>query len=201
MIRSSPGIGSLIPGTGGSAGIAGTRGITGAWCGTWRAAAAGGDACGVADGTVLVGVSVVAGGLVSVVAGEGASGVGGAGCAVPALAGGAGEVDVVIAPGAGVIADLSRELKAIAAALPTSSTAIAVVMIATAGSRYQRVPAVLRSELGLAVCAGRAAAVSLEPTSDFGSLPVADARLRIVVGLRPGQWGHQTRGRRLECRG
>ncbi len=90
---------------------------------------------------MVVGVSVVAGGLVSVVVGVG----------------GAGEAEVVLRPGAGVVADLSAERNAIAAAAATSSTAIAVATIATAGSRYQWV---FRSEVGRA-------AVSVAPPSDF----------------------------------
>lgn len=149
----------MIPGMGGRAGIAGACGITGAWRGSWCTPAAGGCACGVADGTVVAGVSVVAGGLVSVVAGGGG-------------AGRAGETGVVLTPGAGAVADWSPERNAIAAALPTSSTAIAAVTIATAGRRYQRARAVLRAELGCVVCAGRAV-VSVEPPSDFGFLPLA----------------------------
>jgi hypothetical protein len=116
----------------------------------------------VAGGVVAGGGAPVAGGGVSVdcaggtcwVEGAGwpVSGawVGGAGWGVPPLAGGAGDAGgaedgvgadeagagVLLTPGAGIVAGLSEEDSPIATAIPTSSTATAVLISTTAGSRY-----------------------------------------------------------------
>src|SRR6185312_2212666 len=147
LTRSIPGMGSLTPRMGGTAALRGDTGCAGA---------AGGPACGVAGGVVVIGVSVSAGGLVSEVDGTGTSG--GSGSAVALLGAGVGAAGVVVRAGAGVVADLSCEFSPIATAAPTSSTAAAVRKTAAAGSRRHRANVRLRT--GVAASIREVAAVS-----------------------------------------
>lgn len=130
----------MTPGMGGIGGTASLRGDAGR---------AGGTACGVAAGVVVVGVSVPAGGLVSEVDGTGTSC--GPGWAVVLLGEGAGAAGVVVRAGAGVVADVCCELSPIATAAPTSSTAAAVRTTAATGSSRHRANSRLRTGVAASI--------------------------------------------------
>src|SRR6516165_2063604 len=123
---------------------------------------------------MVVGGSAVAGGLVPVLGGGDACWVAGGGCETTLVAGGRGEVAVVLVP---AVVAFSSEPNAIASRVPTSTLATMVPAIATVGRRYQRMTGFSGSGGGLSGCS------KFDAGSVDGSPPV---RAQASAGIMPG---------------
>jgi len=123
---------------------------------------------------MVVGGSAVADGLVPVLGGGDACWVAGGGCETTLVAGGRGEVAVVLVP---AVVAFSSEPNAIASRVPTSTLATMVPAIATVGRRYQRMTGFLGSGGGLSGCS------KFDAGSVDGSPPV---RAQASAGIMPG---------------